>query len=208
MCVVFHGIYVFIDAIDGLKKQYAQLQSKKQSTLQTMEQEDREYEEMMATNSELREQRDKLASKISEMKDKIEILSAEINREGASTNVYFKIYFNLIIIFLVYTQNKTREEEKLRLSKNELSDFQKYLGLQIIPLPNNQTRFTFNQIDPKRPEEITCSFVVDVSEEQYRVLSCIPGIPDMEKLVDDLNQHRDFYRFLKLCRQRFVAIHQ
>ena len=39
---------------------------------------------MIATNSELREQRDKLASKLTEMKDKIEILHAEISREGAS----------------------------------------------------------------------------------------------------------------------------
>lgn len=90
----------------------------------------------------------------------------------------------------------------------ELTDFQKYLGLQIIPLPNNQTRFSFLQIDPKTPNDTLCSFVVDVSQEQYRVLSCEPMIPDMGKIVDDLNQHRDFYRFLKLCRQRFVALHQ
>ena len=77
-------ILISLDAIEGLKKQYAQLQTKKQCTLQTIEQEDREYEEMLATNCELREQRDKLASKLSEMKDKIEILHAEINREGAS----------------------------------------------------------------------------------------------------------------------------
>jgi kinetochore protein Spc25, fungi type len=101
-----------------------------------------------------------------------------------------------------------REEEKSRLSKMELTDFQKYLGLQIIPLPNNQTRFSFLQIDPKAPNDTLCSFVVDVSQEQYRVLSCEPMIPDMGKIVDDLNQHRDFYRFLKLCRQRFVALHQ
>lgn len=113
-----------------------------------------------------------------------------------------------LIIVLVYSQNKTREEEKSRLSQMELSDFQKYLGLQIIPLPNNQTRFSFLQIDPKVPNSTFCNFVVDVSQEQYRVLSCEPGIPDMGKLVDDLNQHRDFYRFLKLCRQRFVALLQ
>ena len=39
---------------------------------------------MLVTNCELREQRDKLSSKLSEMKDKIEILHAEISREGAS----------------------------------------------------------------------------------------------------------------------------
>lgn len=121
--------------------------------------------------------------------------------------ILFLLLFVLLVI-LVYTQNKTREEEKLRHSRKELEDFQNYLGLQIIPLPNNQTRFDFRQIDPKAPSENVCSFVVDVNQEQYRVLACTPSIPDLGKLVDDLNQHRDFYRFLKLCRQRFVAIHQ
>lgn len=111
------------------------------------------------------------------------------------------------MFFLVYTQNQSREEENIRLARNELADFQKYLGLEISPLPNNQTRFTFLQIDARKPD-LPCSFVVDVSQEKYRVLSCTPAIPDMTKLVDDLNQHRDFYRFLKLCRQRFVALHQ
>jgi len=62
------------------------LQAKKQSLIQTVEQEDREYEEIIATNCELKEQRDKLVSRLSEMKDKIEILHAEIGREGASNH--------------------------------------------------------------------------------------------------------------------------
>lgn len=79
-----------LDAVEGLKKQYAQLQAKKQSIIQAIEQEEREYEEMIATNSELREQRDKLSSKLTEMKDKIEILHAEISREGASKRFKFR----------------------------------------------------------------------------------------------------------------------
>ena len=97
---------------------------------------------------------------------------------------------------------------KNEIVKERISKFPKISRFTNNPLPNNQTRFAFTQIDPKHPDENVCSFVVDVSEEQYRVLSCTPAIPDMGKLVDDLNQHRDFYRFLKLCRQRFVAIHQ
>lgn len=78
-----------------MKKQYAQLQSKKQSIIQAIEQEEKEYEEMISTNSELREQRDKLASKLTEMKHKIEILHAEISREGASkTDIYRKLSLN------------------------------------------------------------------------------------------------------------------
>lgn len=119
------------------------------------------------------------------------------------------IYFiKLTNNFSVFAQNQIKEEEKLRRSKGELGDFQKYLGLQIIPLANNQTRFEFSQIDKKFPSKQSANFVIDVSQEQYRLLSCVPSIPDISKLVDDLNQHRDFYRFLKLCRQRFVAILQ
>lgn len=84
-------IRLCLDAVEGLKKQFAQLQAKKQSTLQAIEQEDREYEEMIGVNSELREQRDKLTSKLTEMKDKIEILHAEISREGASNHFIFII---------------------------------------------------------------------------------------------------------------------
>lgn len=88
-----------VDAVDGLKKQYGQLQAKKQSILQAIEQEENEYEEMVSTNCELREQRDKLLSKLTEMKDKIEILHAEISREGASKNEIFYFCFYLMFLY-------------------------------------------------------------------------------------------------------------
>lgn len=94
----------------------------------------------------------------------------------------------------------------LSKSRSELADFQRHLGLYIEPLLNNQTRFTFLHIDPTHPTDRPCSFVVDVSQEKYRVLSCEPAIPEMRVLVDELNGHRDFYRFLKTCRQSFVRL--
>ncbi len=116
-------------------------------------------------------------------------------------------YFYLIShTLLVFAQSETKRQEEERKSNIELADFQKYLGLLIEPLPKNQTRFAFSQIDSQN--ERPCAFVVDVSEDKYRVLSCDPVIPDLLRLVDDLNTHRDFYRFLKLCRQRFVSLIQ
>jgi hypothetical protein len=115
------------------------------------------------------------------------------------------ICFNLTF-FLVFAQTENRKQVEERKSQVELADFQKYLGLLIEPLPKNQTRFTFSQIDSRN--ERPCAFVIDVSEDKYRVLSCEPVIPDLMRLVDDLNTHRDFYRFLKLCRQRFVSLAQ
>lgn len=84
---------MLLDAVEGLKKQYSQLQAKKQSILQAIEQEEQEYDEMISTNSELKEQRNKLASRLTEMKDKIEILHAEISREAASITEQNSIYF-------------------------------------------------------------------------------------------------------------------
>lgn len=60
------------------------MQAKKQSILLTIEQEEKEYEEMLKTNAELKEQRDVLAARLNNMKEQIEVLHAEIGREGAS----------------------------------------------------------------------------------------------------------------------------
>ena len=54
---------------------------------------------MISTNSELREQRDKLVSKLTEMKDKIEILHAEISREGASKREREKQTMTITLLF-------------------------------------------------------------------------------------------------------------
>lgn len=59
---------------------------------------------MIGTNCELREQRDKLASKLTEMKDKIEILHAEISREGASKKrvyLYMSLSYDNILVSLL-----------------------------------------------------------------------------------------------------------
>ena len=42
---------------------------------------------MLRTNGELRQQRDNLASRLTEMKEQIEVLHAEIGREGASNEL-------------------------------------------------------------------------------------------------------------------------
>jgi hypothetical protein len=94
-----------------LKKQYAQLQANKLTISQTIEQEDREYEEIVATNCELKEQRDKLVSRLTEMKDKIEILHAEIGREGASNlmnSLLFFSYLKLFVFLSLHSKSKPR----------------------------------------------------------------------------------------------------
>lgn len=175
--------------MEGLKKQYAQLQAKKQQVIQNIEQEELEYEEMLKTNAELRDQRHTLAARLDELKSKGQQLQADIAHESA-----------------IFSQFEAKREKELARARAELADFQKHLGFFLEPLPNHQTRFSFIQVDPVHPTDRACSFVVDVSQDQYRVLHCEPMIPDMQNLVNELNQHRDFYRFLKICRQSFVNL--
>jgi len=59
---------------------------------------------MISTNSELREQRDKLVSKLTEMKDKIEILHAEISREGASKGEVDHDYYINILFYSIQSK--------------------------------------------------------------------------------------------------------
>ena len=76
------------------------MQAKKQSILQAIEDEEKEYEEMVSTNTELKAQRDKLLAGLTEMKDKIEILHAEISREGASN--YITLYCESVCLYVYY----------------------------------------------------------------------------------------------------------
>jgi len=178
-----------VDAVEGLKKQYAQLQARKQQVILTIEQEELEHEEMLKTNAELRDQRQILAGRLEELKAKSQQFQAHIAHESA-----------------IFAEFQAKREKELERARAELGDFQKHLGFFLEPLPNHQTRFSFVQVDPAHPTDRPCGFVVDVSQDQYRVLHCEPMIPDMQTLVQELNQHRDFYRFLKICRQSFVSL--
>ena len=85
--------------MEGLKKQYAQLQAKKQSILQTIEAEDAEYEEMLKMNAELAGQKEALLQKLAQMKREIEVLQAEIDRETSSTTMVVPVISHFIHLF-------------------------------------------------------------------------------------------------------------
>lgn len=85
-----NSIVFLLDAVDGLKKQFAQLQGKKQSILLTIEQEEIEYAEMLRTNEELREQRNTLLERRTQMTDQLEVMHAEVSRESSSKCDVFK----------------------------------------------------------------------------------------------------------------------
>lgn len=66
-------------------------------------------------------------------------------------------------------------------------------------------KFSFIYIDQNDWEK-EFSFVIDVSEANYRVIECQPGLPHMSPLLERLNMDRDFYGFLKRVRKAFVSL--
>ncbi|CAG8685422.1 6505_t:CDS:2, partial [Cetraspora pellucida] len=91
-----------------------------------------------------------------------------------------------------------------QLSKNEpeLKRFADRLAFTMEGARDDAIIFTFTCIyenDSSQP----CSFTLDVGESIYTVLECNPPLDQIEELVTQLNESRDFYTFVKRMRQAF-----
>lgn len=87
----------------------------------------------------------------------------------------------------------------------QLCLYQHYLGLTAEPLNSDCTRFTFVNIDPadwaRRFE-----FEVSVAKDQFEVIRCVPEVPGLIEMQNELNESRDFFGFLKAMRKAFCLL--
>ncbi|KAI8832194.1 chromosome segregation protein Spc25-domain-containing protein [Chytridium lagenaria] len=95
-----------------------------------------------------------------------------------------------------------QREEVERKSKPEAAFFESKLAMKILTLKDNLLRFSFTLINSKDWDE-EYFFIVDVSNEIYKVVKCQPEIKELDELVGKLNRTRDFYTFLKEVRKAF-----
>ncbi|CAG8620203.1 1622_t:CDS:2 [Cetraspora pellucida] len=91
-----------------------------------------------------------------------------------------------------------------QLSKNEpeLKRFADRLAFTMEGARDDAIIFSFTCIyenDSSQP----CSFTLDVGESIYTVLECNPPLDQIEELVAQLNESRDFYTFVKRMRHAF-----
>ncbi|KAI0027530.1 hypothetical protein K488DRAFT_61271 [Vararia minispora EC-137] len=91
-------------------------------------------------------------------------------------------------------------EEQTRIADAELSEIEFTLGLVMEGVGTDQILIRFQHL----PRD--CSLVLDVSSWTYRVLTMSPGLPNLPVLLDELNETRDLYLFIKKVRQEFCSL--
>ncbi|KAL1928871.1 hypothetical protein VTP01DRAFT_2657 [Rhizomucor pusillus] len=99
-------------------------------------------------------------------------------------------------------QGKSANTEK-EINKAELKATVQSSGLSIKPLDIDLNRFTFKFIDPKDWDK---KFYFDLrlgKDKYYSVVDCQPPVPNLEQVVEELNQERNIYKFIKQIRVLF-----
>ncbi|EEB08526.2 kinetochore protein Spc25 [Schizosaccharomyces japonicus yFS275] len=101
---------------------------------------------------------------------------------------------------------KAKEEHHFMKQKSldnpELQFWEKYLGMRIEGVREDELRIVFVNIDDKNWKK-RFSFHINFMEKLYEVTKCNPPLSNLEELVERLNKTRNFFRFLKEIRMSF-----
>ncbi|KAA1475455.1 hypothetical protein DENSPDRAFT_842238 [Dentipellis sp. KUC8613] len=104
-------------------------------------------------------------------------------------------------------REKGRERGILeRLSSQEIPELQASVdetGCTIEGVGRDQLLFQFHNVNPADPRQ-QFTFVLDMSGNTYRALSSSPQLLTLPILVDELNDTKDIYSFIKNLRQSFL----
>lgn len=66
-------------------------------------------------------------------------------------------------------------------------------------------KFSFTNINPANPSQVYI-LNLNIQGKSYNVDGCLPMIDGMKELLDEVNESRDLYVFLKKVRLGFVAL--
>ncbi|KAF5318597.1 hypothetical protein D9619_010754 [Psilocybe cf. subviscida] len=113
--------------------------------------------------------------------------------------------------YRVVTQNLKREKNKERATLRthasqleELSACEDLLGFMIEGVEKDQLLVRFTKLDASDPER-EATFVIDVGGEFFRVITCSPLLPSMSSHLNNLNESRDLYAFIRDVRMAYSA---
>ncbi|KAF8641539.1 hypothetical protein AX16_009916 [Volvariella volvacea WC 439] len=113
------------------------------------------------------------------------------------------------------TDNMGRERNKERATLDthasrvfpELEACQKALSCIVEGVEKDQLLIRFYRVDLSDPQR-EFSFVIDVSQDTYKVITSSPVLPVMAILVDELNTTQDLYHFIKQVRAGYQELVQ
>ncbi|KAF9229837.1 hypothetical protein BS17DRAFT_724079 [Gyrodon lividus] len=101
-------------------------------------------------------------------------------------------------------ENKILNEHAAQLEP-ELAACESWLRCHIEGIEADQLLIRFSYLDEANIDR-EFSFVLDVSTPSYNVITTTPPLPSLPILLNDLNQTRDIYRFIKLMRLAFSEL--
>lgn len=132
---------------------------------------------------------------LASIKDQCALLDAEIEQRRAVVN-------NL---------RREREREHALLNAHasktapELTECEFRLRSVIEGIDKDKILVRFTHLDPTDPQR-EFNLVLDVSGDNYRVPTTSPFLPNLPILLDELNNTRDVYAFIKSVRQAFEEL--
>ncbi|KAK7676608.1 hypothetical protein QCA50_020422 [Cerrena zonata] len=101
-------------------------------------------------------------------------------------------------------QNLRRDKHASQISP-ELAEIERRTQCAIEGIDKDKILIRFTHIDPSDLHR-EFSFVMDVSGKTYKVPTTSPFLPNLPILLDELNESRDIYSFIKQVRQAFEEL--
>ncbi|GJJ13816.1 hypothetical protein Clacol_008073 [Clathrus columnatus] len=98
-------------------------------------------------------------------------------------------------------------EKQASHQKPELKALENALHMTVEGVQKDILLVRFTHLDPS-DEERDFSIVIDISTPMYKVPTCSPVIASLPLLVDELNETREFFKFIKKVRKAFVDLVQ
>ncbi|KAK7677922.1 hypothetical protein QCA50_019112 [Cerrena zonata] len=148
--------------------------------------------------------------KLASIKEKCASLDVEIEQRRAIVqNLRRGMYsINKLDPKFIPTSN---ERERNLLDKHasqispELAEIERRTQCAIEGIDKDKILIRFTHIDPSDLHR-EFSFVMDVSGKTYKVPTTSPFLPNLPILLDELNESRDIYSFIKQVRQAFEEL--
>ncbi|TIB08066.1 hypothetical protein E3P92_03656 [Wallemia ichthyophaga] len=146
---------------------------------------------------------------VQEMKDQIsnymrEMRSHSTNRDGLIAEI--EEYRERINKHkdMIESEKKTLDGQAAK-NAPELAFFEQKLGLKLRSNKLDCIFLAFSQIDDRQPDR-QFSIELDLSEPEYKVVSCNPRPDELDLLLHELNSSRGFYTFIKRIRGAFRGV--
>ncbi|XP_033762530.1 uncharacterized protein LOC117344041 [Pecten maximus] len=194
----------------GLQTKHQQIMEKRQEEIKTHQGNVTRMEQLSKSNMKELQER---VGKLQELKASLQRLQGETDnvlhlKENATTQLGEESKKILKEKEYLSLQGKVTQQKLVELDK-AASMFHHRLGLTFKKTSGNRLQCLFKHIDRDDPEAVFYFFIkVEGDDRQYVVSDCEPTVPELDVLVEKLNQTNNLRSFIVCMRKRFQQLVQ